>query len=66
MDLTDAYENGKYIPGAASYPPKWEAAAAAFRERLGRRAQIGLGYGGIPWAVRLRSPQAIFPSRLSM
>ena len=45
MDLSDAYENGAYIPGAAAYPPRWAAAAAAFRDRLGDRAETGLAYG---------------------
>jgi len=45
MDLTDAYENGKYIPGAVEYPPRWSAEAAAFREGLGARAQLDLPYG---------------------
>ncbi len=45
MDLTDDYENGKYIPDAASYPPHWAAHAAAFRDRLGDRARLDLAYG---------------------
>ena len=45
MDLTDAYENGKYIPDAASYPPRWAVEAAAFRDALGARAQLDLAYG---------------------
>jgi len=44
-DLTDAYENGKYIPDAASYAPQWAADAAAFRASLGARAQADLAYG---------------------
>ena len=44
MDLTDAYENGKYIPDAASYPPRWAVEAAAFRDALGARAQLDLAY----------------------
>ena len=44
-DLTDAYENGKYIPGAANYVARWEADAAAFRALLGARAQVDLAYG---------------------
>ncbi|MCP3971345.1 MAG: alpha/beta hydrolase [Rhodobacteraceae bacterium] len=46
MDLTDAYENGKYIPGAENYPPRWQAAASAFRAAQGKRARLGLVYGG--------------------
>ena len=45
MDLTDAYENGAYIPGAETYPPRWAAAAEAFRQSLGPRARLGLRYG---------------------
>ena len=45
MELDDAYANGPYIPGAEGYPPRWAAAAEAFREALGERAQIGLSYG---------------------
>jgi acetyl esterase/lipase len=45
MDLTDAYENGAYIPDAASYPPRWAAEAEAFRAQLGKRARLDLPYG---------------------
>ena len=48
MDLTDAYANGKYIPDAASYPPRWAAEAAAFRAGLGTRAKLDLTYGPEP------------------
>lgn len=41
-----AYANGAFIAGAEGYPPRWEAAAAAFRESLGVRARLGLAYGG--------------------
>jgi len=41
-----AYANGAFIPGAEAFPPKWEAAAAAFRASLGGRARPGLAYGG--------------------
>jgi arylformamidase len=40
-----AYANGAFIAGAETYPPRWEAASAAFRESLGRRARLGLSYG---------------------
>ena len=30
-DWDDAYANGAYIEGAADFPPRWAAAAAAFR-----------------------------------
>lgn len=41
-----AYANGAFIAGAEGYPPRWEAAAAGFRESLGARARLGLAYGG--------------------
>lgn len=40
-----AYQNGAFIPGAADYPPRWAAAAAAFRAGLGERAVTDLAYG---------------------
>ncbi|WP_187428053.1 hypothetical protein ROLI_001690 [Roseobacter fucihabitans] len=43
--LDDAYANAAYIAGADAYPPAWEKAAAAFREELGARAELGLSYG---------------------
>jgi arylformamidase len=46
MDMDRAYANGAFIAGAEAYPPKWEAAAAAFRAGLGGRARLGLAYGG--------------------
>ncbi|PRX37193.1 alpha/beta hydrolase fold [Meinhardsimonia xiamenensis] len=45
MDLSDDYENARYIPGAEGYPPRWEAEAAAFRASLGRRAELDIAYG---------------------
>ncbi|MGZ2259337.1 alpha/beta hydrolase [Roseobacter sp. A03A-229] len=45
MPLDDAYANAPYIAGAEAYPPRWAAAAAAFREGLGARAEIGVSYG---------------------
>lgn len=40
------YANGAFIAGAEGFPPRWEAAAAGFRESLGPRARLGLAYGG--------------------
>lgn len=40
-----AYANGDFIAGAAEYPPRWTARAAAFRQGLGARARLGLEYG---------------------
>ena len=45
MRLTDAYENGKYIPDAEAYVPRWQAQAEAFRASLGARARLDLAYG---------------------
>lgn len=39
----DAYENGGFIPGAENYPPKWEAAAEAFRATT--RCDLDVAYG---------------------
>ncbi|MEO0361281.1 MAG: alpha/beta hydrolase, partial [Pseudomonadota bacterium] len=47
-DWDDAYANGEYIDGADAFPPRWEAAAAAFRESLGERAGIDRSYGAGP------------------
>lgn len=46
-DLTDAYENGAYIPGAKDYPERWEDAALEFRqiEQAIGRARLNLPYG---------------------
>lgn len=41
-----AYANGAFIPGAEGFVPKWQSAAAAFRDSLGDRARLGLAYGG--------------------
>ena len=39
----DAYENGGFIPGAENYPPKWEAAAQAFRDAI--PCELDVSYG---------------------
>ena len=39
-----AWANAEFIPGGAEYPARWAADAAAFRERLGARARLGLRY----------------------
>lgn len=44
-DLSVDYANGDFIAGAAEYPPRWNAAARALRQRLGPRARTGLRYG---------------------
>ncbi|AXI48363.1 alpha/beta hydrolase [Sulfitobacter sp. SK012] len=45
MQLDDAYANAAHIPGADAFPPAWEKAAAAFRSKLGARAELGVSYG---------------------
>lgn len=45
MDLSDAYENGAYIPGAERYREMWPVKAAAFRGALGARARLDIAYG---------------------
>jgi len=44
-DLSRDYANADVIPGGAGFPPRWAAAAAAFRDSLGARAETGLPYG---------------------
>lgn len=44
-DLDDAYANGAHIDGAEAYPPRWAAAAEAYRMALGDRARLGIRYG---------------------
>ena len=34
MDWDDAYVVGPHIAGADGYPPRWQAAAAAFRAEV--------------------------------
>lgn len=45
IDWDDAFANGAYIDGAAAYPPRWAAAAAAFRASAGGQEQA---YGPHP------------------
>lgn len=46
INWTDAFENGAYIADAASYPPRWAKAAAAFRAAA--RAELDIPYGDAP------------------
>ncbi len=50
FDLDDAYANGKYIVGAADYPPRWAGLAKAFRARMeaAGRADLDMEYGPHP------------------
>jgi len=45
MDLSDAYENGAYIPGAERCREMWLVRAAQYRARLGVRARLDIAYG---------------------
>jgi len=47
MDWDDAYSNGTHIAGADTYPPRWAAEAAAWREAevSAGRARLDLPYG---------------------
>jgi arylformamidase len=44
IDWQDAFENASYIPGAAQYPDRWSAQAAAFRAAW-PDAELDLPYG---------------------
>ncbi len=46
-DLDDAYANAEHIPGSADYPPRWAAAAEAFRAEMKQagRARLDIAYG---------------------
>ncbi|RSK31611.1 alpha/beta hydrolase [Rhodovulum iodosum] len=46
MDWDDAYANMPHIPGGADYPPRWAAAAEAFRATV--RGETDLPYGDHP------------------
>lgn len=48
MDWDRAYANADFITGAAEYPPRWAADAAAFRASLGGRARLDIAYGDAP------------------
>ncbi len=47
-DLSLAYANADFIPGAAAYPPRWKEEGARLRSSLGNRALCGLPYGDGP------------------
>jgi acetyl esterase/lipase len=48
MDMDAAYSNTDHVADAADYPPRWAAAAEAFRRDLGERAELYLPYGDHP------------------
>jgi acetyl esterase/lipase len=45
VTLDDAYAIAAHTPDWESFPPRWTQASQAFREGLGARAEIGVGYG---------------------
>jgi acetyl esterase/lipase len=45
MELDDAYANAASIGNADAFPPRWQAAAQALRDRLGGTARLGVAYG---------------------
>lgn len=51
-DLDDAYENGKYISGAAGFPPRWAKKAARFRAAMTAKGKYepDVAYGDHPRA----------------
>ncbi|WP_425097586.1 alpha/beta hydrolase [Tropicibacter sp. S64] len=62
MTLDDAYANAPYIEGAADYPPRWAAEAAAYRQRmsLAGKARLGVMYGhGTRQAMDLFLPDGV-------
>lgn len=44
-DLSDDYAIAAHIEGSDVYMPRWESDAAAFRNRSGGRARLGVSYG---------------------
>ena len=49
MDMDDRFANGAYIAGAAAYPPRWDAKAAAFRQVT--PCDLDIAYGDSPRQV---------------
>lgn len=47
MELDDAYANAAYIPEGESYPPRWQAEAAAFRDAA-QPPELDVAYGPAP------------------
>lgn len=47
LEWDEAYANGAHIPGATDYPPKWDAAAKAYRDTVAR-ADLDIAYSDHP------------------
>lgn len=45
MRFDDDFANSKYLADGKYFPSRWEAAAQAFRDRLGAQTQLDLRYG---------------------
>jgi acetyl esterase/lipase len=45
MDMDRAYSNGTFIAGGDSYPARWTAEAARFRDTIGPQTELGRRYG---------------------
>lgn len=45
MELDESYAIAAYTSGAEEFPPRWQAAAQAFRDMIGPRAELGVSYG---------------------
>lgn len=56
-DLTDAYENGAYIEGAAEYPPRWARAGQQYRAQL---EELGLARLDVPYGDGAREQLDLF------
>ena len=59
MDMDDRFANGAYIADAAGYPPRWDAAAAAFRAQC--LCELDVPYG--PSARQVMD--VFYPDRLA-
>ena len=59
-DLSRDYMNSAFIPEGDSFHPRWQAAAAAFRARIGARAKLNIAYGpGARQAFDLFRPEGM-------
>ncbi len=47
-DLSRDYMNSAFIAGGDDYYPRWQSAAAAFRDRMRGRAELDIAYGPGP------------------
>jgi len=59
MDMDDRFANGAYIADAAAYPPRWDAAAAAFRDAT--LCELDVPYGPSPRQVM----DIFYPNRMA-